>query len=94
MPHCRLECFPEKSSWCGNEQVCQGATCSGPTLYKHTFLPLGGALVFVGRHVFDGHYKAHDACGHDKQTRVQLELVRTWQQVQFQNYTTPSSLVS
>ena len=22
-----LECFPEKPSWCRNEQVCQGVTC-------------------------------------------------------------------
>ena len=22
-----LECFPEKSSWCRNEQVCQGVKC-------------------------------------------------------------------
>ena len=42
-----LECFPEKSSWCRNEQVCQGGemqtTLSGPTDWilryiKHTFL--------------------------------------------------------
>ena len=27
----KLECFPEKPSWCWNEQVCQGSALSGPT---------------------------------------------------------------
>ena len=40
-----LECFPEKPSWCRNEQVCQGKQQERPkgldtALYKNYLLPL------------------------------------------------------
>ena len=33
------ECLPEQSSWCRNEQVCQGVNCKvDPARYTFTFL--------------------------------------------------------
>ena len=31
-----LECFPEKPSWCRNEQVCQGSSTAGEESVKRS----------------------------------------------------------
>ena len=44
-----LECFPEKLSWCRNEQVCQGVKCESYERFNGLDTALGLRLGWKGQ---------------------------------------------